>query len=164
MKWIISFCLLLSSCQTMPTTSGIPDDKDLAFPREVYKQKITILIKKEDKKMSFDGAIKKNSEVFSLFAFSSMGIRIFTLKDDYKNIEFVSHVQALEDKKEFILKLYPVIKKIFTLKTTDADFQKRQFVYQLEQPIGDVEVKINEKATEISVSKDKYFEFNIENL
>lgn len=164
MKWIISFCLLLSSCQTMPTASGIPEDKDLAFPREIYKQKITILIKKEDKKMSFDGAIKKNSEVFSLFAFSSMGIRIFTLKDDYKNIEFVSHVQALEDKKEFILKLYPVIKKIFTLKTTDADFQKRQFIYQLEHPIGDVEVKINEKASEISVRKDKYFEFNIENL
>ena len=165
MKYLIPLFFYLTSCQSLPVSSGLSEDVPLVYPQEIYRQEISVWIKKDDQKMSFSGALKKNPKSFSLFAFTSLGLRIFTLKDDNNGrIEFVSHVAALDDKKDFILKLYPVIKKIFTLRLNDPNYIKRKFDYKIENPIGQVEVEIDSTGSNILVIKPNYFEFKMKNL
>lgn len=176
MKYLVCvffFALWILSCQTkqlMESQPVLEKENQLVFSENKYLQKISIYLKNEDnKKISFDGAIKKTNQTLSLYAFTSAGFRIFTLNDNNGKVEFYDHLNQFTDKKEFILKLYPVIKKIFTLKKTDQEFLNKSFFYELEKPIGLVEVALQSqnKGNEINlikVIKDKYFEFIIENL
>lgn len=172
------FCGLFFSCQHEVVTSdqngeSIQNAKIYVFSQEIYQQKITvnILSQANKQKMTFDGALKKSSSQLSLYAFGPFGTTLFTLKDSNGHIDYVANVKELKDKREFILKLYPAIKKIFLLKTTDPDFINKNFKIQLEDPLASVNVvlsKTNSKNNDlvdlISVQKENYFEFIIENI
>jgi hypothetical protein len=171
--------MLFVSCQffhVKPTdkVQSTSPNSNFVFDQNIYQQKISIHIMNADEKtMTFDGAIKRSNLNLSLYAYTAVGFRIFTLNDRDGQIKFESHVSQIEDKKEFILKLYPVIKKIFMLKLSDKDFINRKFSYQLEEPIGNVEVQLKNRdltlgaetrVNLITVTKEKYFEFKIINL
>ena len=172
------FCGFVFSCQHEIITAdnggkSHESVKDQVFNQEIYQQKITVHIFSgaHAQKMTFDGALKKSDFQLSLYAFGPFGTTLFKLQDSSGHIEYTANVKELKDKREFILKLYPAIKKIFLLKTADAEFISKKFKMQLEEPLSIVNVtlsKINSKNKDlvdlISVQKENYFEFIIENI
>lgn len=179
--------LTIFSCQNLPK-ADVPlsesqkQNDHLLFPLEVYKQKISITTyaqsteekkaqkvdqkqdpKAEEKIFSFDGALKKNADTFSLYAFGPMGSTLFVLKDDLKgNIDIDVKVNELKDKKEFILKLYPAIKKAFLLEKNSVEAQRGFFKQTLENPIGEIDIALEKN--KVSFLKQGYFKFTVINL
>lgn len=163
----LTFMLVMASCQTVTKRSDIilPAEAELLFPFATYQQKIKVT--RSDQENTFDGVLVSLKDSMGVYAFGPLGAKVFTLKEKYKTneISFETPMEIIADKKDFIYKLYPAIKRIFLIKKSEYE-KSSEFDMKLEFPLSTVHIKINHKDKnqyEVSIKKEGHFTFIVTN-
>lgn len=131
MKKMISILIaafLLVSCQTrkMSEQGGA---SALVFPHGRYNQDVMVDVKAKGHENNFDFSciIKKNSEEFFFVGYNSFGISLFKIKETKAGVEMESSIKQINERKEFFLKVFALVKSLLSMEKNDPRLAKSAF-------------------------------------
>lgn len=137
------------------------------FPTGVYHQNIQVTYLLEGKKQSasFQAILKKTESEFSMYAFVGFGMSLFKIRElQNKPLQFETSEPRILEKKEFFLKIFPLIKKIFALQKKDiTDKNLPLKFYQEDVPIkvDFPNYRVGSMPLQIYIFDDKNFRFEV---
>lgn len=109
----------LVSCTQAPLKVISPSD--FLFPTGSYQQDVTvkILAKGHEKNFDFNCIVQKNTDSLYLVGYNSFGMSLFKIKEANGEIKMESNISQINEKKEFFLKVFDLVKTLLNVRRDD---------------------------------------------
>ena len=111
--------LFLVGCQHAAVQKS--SQVDLLFPNGSYQQDVAvhILAKGHEKDFDFNCIVQKNPDSLHLVGYNSFGMSLFKIKEADGEIKMESSISQINEKKEFFLKVFALVKTLINIKKDD---------------------------------------------
>ena len=157
---LLSFVVLfLTGCQHPSIQKST--QTDLLFPNGNYQQDVVVrvLAKGHEKDFDFNCLVQKNPDSLHLVGYNSFGMSLFKIKEANGEIKMESSISQINEKKDFFLKVFSLVKTLINIKKDDpkvkndsleVDFQniKSQVHFKDFDQVG-VPLKIEIQSSEV---------------
>lgn len=132
---IFLFQLNLISCASSPMAPQVKPAKGPLFPNGIHKHEVYIKLNIPEKNIhdsfNFNAAIKKQDQNLSLLAYSHLGVSLFQIEDQTSlPLQWKSDLEVINKNKDFFLKIYPNLKRIFLLSGQELLSDHNTFYWQ----------------------------------
>lgn len=105
------------------------------FPDGTYKQDVEVKLNvpnnDSNSDFSFQAAIKKQPQNFVMLSYNNLGFSLFRIEDaPPQPLQWSCEIEMLNKNKDFFLKIYPQIKKIFSLNGSDLKKEQNNYYWR----------------------------------
>lgn len=116
--------LLIAGCASQQIGSGGTSSK-LLFPDGNYQQEVEVQVmaKGHQDQFDFNCVVQKKPESMLLLGYNSFGISLFKIKETGGKIEMESSIRRIQEKKDFFLKVFALVKTLFNVEKNDPRIQ-----------------------------------------
>lgn len=152
--FLLSFCLMIFSCAHKPVQSNS------LFEDGVTKQSLSIAFEKEN--FNFNGVLKKAADEINIYAYVGPGISLFKIKDRVgQPLVFTPLEARIEKKKEFFIKIYPVLKQVLLLRKDDTRWEDKKMF--LKVPNFEHKIQVSYLENTVTIEDKDHFHLEITN-
>lgn len=124
---ILSALFFLSACTSGSKKSVI--ESPLVFPDGRYFQYVEVKVSVKNYKNDFDFncIVQKNPNSFLFVGYNSFGISLFKIKEVNGKVEMESSIKQINEKKEFFLEVFKMVKTLLNTRKDDPKLQNPSF-------------------------------------
>jgi hypothetical protein len=116
----VLFLFLAMGCVHKVAQVRSLSENDL-FPNGNYQQDVIVHVLAEGHRKDFDFncLVQKNSDSFYLVGYNSFGVSLFKIKEADGKIHMESSISEINNKKDFFLKMFSMVKTLIHIKSGD---------------------------------------------
>ena len=138
-KLIALVFLFLAGC-THRQVQNRPVASTTLFPNGNYQQDVVVhvLTKGHEKDFDFSALVQKNPESFHLVGYNSFGISLFKIKEENGKITIESSISEINNKKEFFLKVFSLVKTINNVPKDDPRIKNDSLKVEFQSTVTNI--------------------------
>ncbi len=138
---ILSVLFFLSACTSGSKKSVV--ESPLVFPDGRYFQNVEVKVSAQGYKNDFDFncIVQKNSDSFLFVGYNSFGISLFKIKEVNGKVEMESSIKQINEKKEFFLEVFTMVKTLLNTQKDDPKLKKPSFEVNFQKVKSTVKFK-----------------------
>lgn len=161
---ILSALFFFSACTSGSKKSVI--ESNLIFPDGRYFQDVEVKVSAKGYKNDFDFSciVQKNPDSFLFVGYNSFGISLFKIKEVNGKVEMDSSIKQINDKKEFFLEVFFMVKTLLNTEKNDPKLKNPSFEVNFQKVKSTVRFKKHDQQgvpLEISIETPGVVEIEI---
>jgi hypothetical protein len=130
--------ILVAGCVSKPVK---PVESAYLFPDGTYQQDVVVhvIAPGHESNFDFNCAVKKSPDQWLFVGYNSFGISLFKIRESNGDIQMESSIKQINEKKDFFLKVFELVKSLVNIQKTDDRLKQKSFTVDFQDIKSTVE-------------------------